>query len=385
MVNIKNSKKYYENGNIKIDCHYKDNMLEDNIYDNKYLEGNYKEYFNDFYNTVWKDINYKDGLLDGIYKEYWEDGTLMTQSNYVNGKLEGKFRSWFESGVLESELEYVNGQLNGEGIEYHDTNDRTKKIIWRRVNYINDKTEGDFEMFYEDGTIRTEKHYKNGNLYGECREYDNGILESKSLYRDNKLNGKFTKYYKNGAISSEEFYIDNKKNGLSKTYYSNGQIEKDCHYKDGQLESYYKSFYHNGGIQIIGHYKDGYKIDKRKEYYFDESKKIDDNTKNILKVEYDYTNKGLDCEYKTYHENGQLKSEGIYKDGELEGNVKEYYNEKEGRLARVSIFKKGQLIKKIDYSFEYYEKKEAQERNQKKISELKKYKDINNNEIEFGY
>ena len=54
-----------------------------------------------------------------------------------------------------------------------------------------------------------------------------------------------------------------------------------------------------------------------------------------------------DGPWKTYHENGQLRSEGTYKDGQLDGLWKVY--DINGQLFREETYKDGKLIDSKQY------------------------------------
>jgi hypothetical protein len=91
-------KEYYENGNLKIHCFYKDDKLE----------GEYREYFEN--KNLHLHCFYKDNKLEGEYKEYFENKNLHLHLFYKNNLLNGKHKQYFD---YDSQLckYYINGQI----------------------------------------------------------------------------------------------------------------------------------------------------------------------------------------------------------------------------------------------------------------------------------
>jgi len=97
--------------------------------------------------------------------------------------------------------------------------------------------------------------------------YDNeSKIKEKYFIINNKKEGEYVKYYENGNIYIECSYVNGKLDGEYIKYYIDGQIEEKYNYTNGILESIFD--YENG--KIISKYKYCYKnneIDKI-EYIF---------------------------------------------------------------------------------------------------------------------
>ena len=66
--------------------------------------------------------------------------------------------------------------------------------------------------------------------------YENGTVESKIMYVDNKKNGKMTSYFENGKIAVKGFFKDDKRDKKWIFYNeNNGKISSIERYIDGQL------------------------------------------------------------------------------------------------------------------------------------------------------
>jgi len=57
--------------------------------------------------------HYKDNRLDNVYKSWWENGTLAAQSNYVDGVKQGIEQEWYPTGQLAKKRQLVDGNENG--------------------------------------------------------------------------------------------------------------------------------------------------------------------------------------------------------------------------------------------------------------------------------
>lgn len=89
------------------------------------------------------------------------------------------------------------------------------------------------------------------------------------------------------------------------------------------------SKYENGQIKMESQYKDGKLEGTVKEYYED----------GQVHNEWNYKDNHLDGEQRKYYENGQLSTEKYYKDNKVEGIFKEYYED--GKIKSETEYKKG--------------------------------------------
>ena len=114
--------------------------------------------------------------------------------------------------------------------------------------------------YYENGEIQTKEEYrenKNNGLY--IRYYENGKKSEEGTYKDGEKDGKWTKWDDYGVKDVEETYKDGKLNGLSTWWYENGEKKQEGTYKDGSREGKWTNWYENGEKKQEGTYKDGKK------------------------------------------------------------------------------------------------------------------------------
>ena len=96
--------------------------------------------------------------------------------------------------------------------------------------------EGLSREYYDDGVLKRETNFKDGQVHGPCRlYYKEGGLRKQVNYEEGILQGKAYELYENGQYKVESNYIDGKADGESKIYYENGNLYKLLVFESGQL------------------------------------------------------------------------------------------------------------------------------------------------------
>ena len=191
-------KKWYESGKIKQEI--KANNGEGYRID-YYENGNKEEY-----------KKYIKGILNGEQLEWYETGKIRKQEFYINDKKNGVYKEWYENNNLKISAQYIENLRNGEYFEYYENG--------------NKKIEGNFESgngklknYDEKLNLLEIINFKIDKKYGEYNSfYENGNIKIKCFYDVNeKCNGEYTFYNEDGSI----FSIDE---------YENGNIIKSINY-----------------------------------------------------------------------------------------------------------------------------------------------------------
>jgi len=76
---------------------------------------------------------------------------------------------------------------------------------------------------------------------------------------DTPYTGNVEDYYENGTLREKKTYKDGKEEGPSEGYFDNGQLEMKGNSKNGKLEGPYEVYYENGQLWKKGTYKGGLK------------------------------------------------------------------------------------------------------------------------------
>ena len=113
---------------------------------------------------------------DGKWLYYNINGILIAEENYDKGKKQGKFKLFSgQDGVLLEEETWNNNVKDGEFNTYYITG--SPRI---RMSYVKGKMHGNFENYYEDGTIWKKGQYKDDFRNGTWVSYNREGNEAKT-------------------------------------------------------------------------------------------------------------------------------------------------------------------------------------------------------------
>jgi antitoxin component YwqK of YwqJK toxin-antitoxin module len=185
-----------------------------------------------------------------------------------------------------------------------------KKLLFILLLYVSFVGCGQNEIqkeYYEDGTLKGEISYKDGEKNGMTKWYhQNGQLSSEVNLTDGIPNGILKQFHENGQLGLEGKLIDNKKEGLWRWYYKNGKLKEETNYSQG-VKNGSSIKYDVDGSGGKGNFKNG---------------KQDGLWKYCLVID----------------EKGEHWMEINYKDGEQIGSTRTY-----------TINNKGQMIDEFEY------------------------------------
>ena len=202
------------------------NLIEDVI--ERYENGNIKVI--SYHQKIWQKIEL-------VKKEtYHENGQMASIGNFKDGKEDGKWIYYTEIGNGRYEVIYTDGTYDVVTFINNLHQTHTGILISEDTSvdgqYLyQDQTNYDFSIYPKVfATIKDEKEDGKWTWY-----YENGQIEREGSYKDGEIEGRWRKYYKNGQIWGEGNFKDGKEDGKHTRYYENGQIEEEENFKDGEL------------------------------------------------------------------------------------------------------------------------------------------------------
>ena len=260
-----------------------------------YKDGIFQHYISYFPNgQIEEERTYDEqGKKHGKAVIYNKEGEVVEDAYFEHGYYHGKKTEINDSGYKQVET-YNHGSLKGEYLRFYPNNQKLEEGIYD----TNQKKDGKWTTWYENGKIKTVDHYLNGELHGEKKSYyEDGSPQTIEEYENNKLHGKRTEYDKTpNQVLSESNYANGKLDGESKSYY-NGELWRESIYKNGMLlrEKEYK----NGKLNVLRLVNDkgrmvdvqeyntsGKIINTNKEYKKPESIKLKEDASGIIDIEY---------------------------------------------------------------------------------------------------
>lgn len=209
-----------------------------------------------------------------------------------------------------------------------------------------------------------ESCYKDGFLHGSYKSYyHNGRLEKAGTFNKSLKEGAWIEWYDNGSKFSEGVYKNNLKEGIWTNYDLSGKTKQKVTFTNNIQSGLFQSYYQNGVIMEEGNY-----IKLGASDY--DSMMVDKNRQHVKCEDYNVFDARIGV-WKYYHNNGSIKSTGVFIpqclcystiqekfNKELKANLVstvveiEYlkdghwkYFDRKGKLSKEEVFKKGKLVK----------------------------------------
>ena len=217
-----------------------------------------------------------------IYKEYkYKSGIVASKGYLTNNKPVGLWKSYYITGVIKSEGKWFNNTLDSIWIFYNQLGDTLQKI-----NYFQGKKNGFHFRYFNNSAFKN-------------------VLEIKELYINGQRNDKAIYYYESGLIKETVPFIDDKRHGVGFKYDRNNTIISIIRYRNNEIIVQENINRYNNEGKKHGIWKNFFKND-------------------IVEVEENFENGGLNGYVKIYSEEGKLLSAVKYKNNEIDLEEKDF-------------------------------------------------------------
>ncbi len=273
---------------------------------------------------VWSKELYAGDRKEGTAYFYYPDGKIQQTITYNEGKKEGVSKEYDKNGNIITLLEYNNDFL----------------ISRERINRVDAKglKQGIWKDFYTGGGIKSEKTYKDDQLHGYYKEYDDkGKLVLTMLYENGSIVKSrvedepdieiVNKYDNNGKLIFSGPYRNQVPVGIHREFGADGKVTNSFIYNDmglmlsegivdeaGNKNGKWKDYYPTGKVQAEGQYTDN----RRSGVW-----KFNNNAEKLEQTG-SYNNGRPDGLWKWYYENGSVLREEEYFQGVRDGSYVEY-------------------------------------------------------------
>jgi len=267
-------------------------------------------------------ITYNKGKKEGLSKEFDKDGNIITLLEYNNdflisrekinrtdnkGLKQGEWKEFYPSGGKKSEKTFKDDQLHGYYKEYDNKGNLILTMLYENGSIVksNVEDEPDIEIvnkYDQNGKLIYSGPYRNQLPVGIHREYGpDGKIANSKIYNDN------------GLLLSEGIVDEaGNKNGKWKDLYPSGKIQAEGQYTDNRRSGLWKFSSEEEKGEQTGYYNNGRPDGIWKWYY----------ENGALLREEEYFQGLRDGAYSEYSRNGEIIAQGQYSDGEKNGDWK---------------------------------------------------------------
>jgi len=147
---------------------------------------------------------------------------------------------------------------NISNIEYFNTSFKKVQLIKMETYYPNGQISslemfangvknGQHQEFYDNGKLKMDGHFKDGDEIGLWTEYYSTGEVMRMYYADKYgLNGSLNEWYENGEKKVSGVYNEGQKHGVWISWFANGLKKSMVTYKNGVMEGVFMFYYENG-------------------------------------------------------------------------------------------------------------------------------------------
>lgn len=158
-------------------------------------------------------IDKNTGKKTGWYKRYDAKGNLLEHANYLNDTLNGSRNLYFANGTPRTEETYENGLILGQFKEYYKSGQLLQEGTYKKID----------NRTAFDGLLIT--------------YHENGAVKEKVTMKGGEEDGPFEEYHENGNIAAKGFYISDgfeaKEHGELELYDEHGELVRKMNCKVG--------------------------------------------------------------------------------------------------------------------------------------------------------
>lgn len=168
------------------------------------------------------------------------------------GKKTGYWRVLYENGKIRYEGTFSDGNPIGEFKRYYPGG-----VIQAILNYIENSKEVYAELYYQNGKLAARGKYidqQKDSIWSYYSFY-NAMLTMKENYKLGVREGESIKFYDNELIAEKVIFKNDKREGPWEQYYQNGSARIKGFYHNDEKEGEFTSWAADGSLSIKGNYR----------------------------------------------------------------------------------------------------------------------------------
>lgn len=200
-----------------------------------------------FSQTNQTDVN---GLRQGFWQKKQANGRLLYEGYFKDDKPVGEWKRYHPGGQVKALIEYKG-----------DTAYTQLFTVWRKKvaegNYVNQQKEGVWKL-YKNNLLVADEMYRHGLKHGTShRYYDTGEVMEEKQWVNDKEEGNYQIFYKNGDPYMQCKMKMGMRNGLFLVSYENGRQELEAEYRNNLRHGAWKYFDKEGNLIYTLFYDNG--------------------------------------------------------------------------------------------------------------------------------
>lgn len=300
---------------------------------------------------------------DGLHYRTYDNGNLYYSGEFLDGKPKpGSHFWWYDfdtDGLLKEQHIMGASPSDIEAIKYDADGHKRGQGA-----YFNRKKTGEWQFWDENGLLRSTQEFKEDLPHGSCvTYYESGQVLKEEVYQDGIQNGPFTEYFKRGKAKAKGHFTNGQFDGPFELFFETGASEVRGMYVSGLKDGTWIMFNQDGSMQVVTNFKLGEKVSEQRQNggfldYFEsgipsDSLVYENGVLNGPFIEYhekgewireplDPNAGGMALEFRERLVGRQIKREGDYLDGKLEGEL--FIYSEDGRLLRTEHYVNGELV-----------------------------------------
>lgn len=240
-------------------------------------------------------------------------------------------KTWFEKNAAKND-EFVNWAQT--------TLDTWKCFGFSTLNEANNIKTYHFGENGRVSSIGKKKTIPQESKYGEWLTiHDEGWIQEKGPYSENKLEGEWLLYWPNGAVKQQLVFHNNQLDGIIYTFHQNGVKDGVYPFVKGKKHGLQEEFSSSGNTIFYGNFIDNKLNGKVVDYFYNdgfvrEADYVSGKTEGkitkrwlngVLKSEESVKDSLLEGPYHKWYSNSKAEEEGYYKSGIETGKWITYY------------------------------------------------------------
>ena len=228
--------------------------------------------------------------------------------DYVYGNRVGGYTFYYPNGQVEQRVpQNAHGRQEGESVSFYEDGTVRSRSHWR-----DGLPEGTQSDYHKTGQLREAVEYRNGaRLDGPAETFDeDGKLRTRMTYLDGKLEGEMLTYYPDGTVASRNVMHKGKFNGPSAIYYRDGKVRSTVNQINDAPEGEEREYHPDGKLASLRVYSDNGVLRSDQQY----------NEQGVLRVQRQWDRRQREQgSFRSWYDNGKPQQLVEYVDGQREG------------------------------------------------------------------